>query len=205
MINPQKNFIHYPKSTSHIILDYFRSRCLREATSLVGFIANDKWNASPEAQSFFSYFLFFSAPSFRLFSSFVHASFVELFSLFYPYLIPSIIKYFFPFSPPRIPPFSFPYLFLSIDLSSSHSLSFLPPPPSFFLLVYNTSVSQSSLSLSFPLFSLNTPFLLSPFEFHPSPSSIIFYLSSSRSSTFLLHFPRPSLRLILSAAPLPSF
>lgn len=205
MINPQKNFIHYPKSTSHIILDYFRSRCLKEATSLVGFIANDKWNASPEAQSFFSYFLFFLL---RLSAYFLPSS-TPRSSNFFLFFIPisslPIIKYFFPFSPPRIPPFSFPYLFLSIDLSSSHSLSFLPPPPSFFLLVYNTSVSQSSLSLSFPLFSLNTPFLLSPFEFHPSPSSIIFYLSSSRSSTFLLHFPRPSLRLILSAAPLPSF
>lgn len=189
MINPQKNFIHYPKSTSHIILDYFRSRCLREATSLVGFIANDKWNASPEAQSFFSYFLFFSAPSFRLFSSFVHASFVELFSLFYPYLIPSIIKYFFPFSPPRIPPFSFPYLFLSIDLSSSHSLSFLPPPPSFFLLVYNTSVSQSSLSLFSLILSKYT---LPPLSVRISPKPLLNYLLSVLIAFFHVPPPLPS-------------
>lgn len=143
-----------------------------------------------------AYFLPSSTPR----SSNIFLFFISISSL-------SIIKYFFFFSSPYS---SFPFPYLSVSLDRSPLLILYPflLHPLFFLLSYITHLFPLSLSLS--LFSLvlsKYASLFSPFEFHPSPSSIIFYLSSSRSSTFLLHFsrPRPSLRLILSAAPLPSF
>lgn len=131
----------------------------------------------------------------------VRRTFFSFLSLSHPFLLLNISS---PFLLPVFLLFLFHiYFSRSISLLLILCPSFLHPLA--FFSSYITRLFPNPLSLSFPLFSLNTPFLLSPFEFHPSPSSIIFYLSSSRSSTFLLHFPRPSLRLILSAAPLPSF
>lgn len=92
-----------------------------------------------------AYFLPSSTPR----SSNIFLFFISISSL-------SIIKYFFFFSSPYSS-FPFPYIRFSRSISSSHSLSFPPPPPIFSSLVYNTSISSLPLSLSFPLFSLNTP------------------------------------------------
>lgn len=85
------------------------------------------------------------------------------------------------------------YPFLSIDFSSSTF-------PFFFLLVNNTSICQSSFSLVLSKYSL-------PLSVRISSKPLLNYLLSALIA--FLHVPPPLLhilvRLILSAAPLPSF